>query len=91
MVTLVSIGLRACVISFLLARHPGDGTYIALASLCLGYQGGEYRAGYLILKPAAFYLIAIGTFIDVMLNAFGSYIIAKSSGFTEEKSPAHFI
>ena len=88
---LFAIGIRAFLISFILARHPGDGAYIALAALCLSYGGGEYRAGYLILKPLAFYLIAIGTFIDVMLNAFGTYILAKANGFTEEKNLVRFI
>ena len=88
---LFSIGLYAFAISFLLARHPGDGAYIALAALCISYGGGEYRAGYLILKPLAFYLAAIGTFIDVMLNAFGSYILARANGFYEEKNLVHFI
>jgi len=86
-----TIGLRAFLISFLLARHPGDGAYIALAALCLGYGSGAYRAGYLILKPLAFYLVAIGTFIDVMLGAFGSYVAARSSGFIEEKNLVRFI
>jgi len=85
------IGLHAFLISFILARHPGEGAFIALAALCLSYGGGEYRAGYLILKPIAFYLVAIGTFIDVMLNAFGTYIIAKTNGFMEEKNVVHFI
>ena len=85
------IGLQALGISFILARHPGEGAYIALAALCLSYGGGEYRAGYLILKPLAFYLIAIGTFIDVMLNAFGTYVLARINGFTEEKNVVHFI
>jgi Na+/H+-dicarboxylate symporter len=88
---LFSIGLHALAISFLLARHPGEGAYIALAALCVSYGGGEYRAGYLILKPLAFYLVAVGTFIDVMLNAFGSYIIARTNGLTEEKNLARFI
>jgi Na+/H+-dicarboxylate symporter len=85
------IGLHALAISFVLARHPGEGAYIALAALCLSYAGGEYRAGYLILKPLAFYLIAIGTFIDVMLNAFGTYVVARTSGFIEDKNLVHFI
>ncbi|MDR1839119.1 MAG: cation:dicarboxylase symporter family transporter [Treponema sp.] len=88
---LLSIGLRALAISFLLARHPGDGAYIALAALCLGYGGGEYKASYLILKPLAFYLAAIGAFIDVMLNAFGSYILARTNGYIEEKHLVRFI
>ncbi|MDR1838631.1 MAG: dicarboxylate/amino acid:cation symporter [Treponema sp.] len=85
-IDLFSIGLRALVISFIIARHPGEGAYIALAVLCLSYGDGEYRTGYLILKPLAFYLIAVGTFIDVMLNAFGTYILARANGFIEEKN-----
>ncbi|MDR0302042.1 MAG: dicarboxylate/amino acid:cation symporter [Treponema sp.] len=88
---ILSIALRALLISFLLARHPGDGAYIALAALCLGYGGGEYRAGYLILKPLAFYLVAIGAFIDITLSAFGSYIAARTSGFIEEKNLVRYI
>ncbi|MDR3020167.1 MAG: cation:dicarboxylase symporter family transporter [Treponema sp.] len=88
---LLSIGFRAFVISFLLARYPGEGAYIALAAICLAYPGGEHRASYLILKPMAFYLVAIGTFIDVMLNAFGAYVIARTNGFIEEKNLVRFI
>jgi Na+/H+-dicarboxylate symporter len=88
---LFTIGLRAFIISFVLARHPGDGAYIALAALCLSYGGGEYRTGYLILKPIAFYLVAIGTFIDIMLNAFGSYVLARTGGFIEEKNVVRLI
>jgi Na+/H+-dicarboxylate symporter len=90
-IDILSIGVRAFIISFLLARHPGEGAYIALAALCLSYGGGEYRAGYLILKPLAFYLIAIGTFIDIMLMSFGSYVIARRNGFIEEKNLVRFI
>jgi Na+/H+-dicarboxylate symporter len=90
-IELFQIGLYAFIISFVLARHPGDGAYMALAALCLTYGGGEYRAGYLILKPLAFYLIAVGTFIDVMLNAFGSYILARSNGFIDEKHVPRYI
>jgi Na+/H+-dicarboxylate symporter len=88
---LFTIGLQAFLISFILARHPGDGAYIALAALCLSYGGGEYQAGYLILKPLAFYVVAIGTFIDIMLNAFGSFVLARTNGFTEEKNLVRFI
>jgi Na+/H+-dicarboxylate symporter len=87
---ILSIGLRAFVISFLLARHPGSGAYTALAVLCQGYGRG-FEAGYLILKPLAFYLVAAGTFIDVMICSFASYAIARTSGFIEEKSVRHFI
>ena len=82
----LSISVRAFAISFLLARHPGDGAYTALAVLCLGYGKG-FEAGYLILKPLAFYLIAIGAFLDVMIASFGTYAAARLSGFVDEKRP----
>jgi Na+/H+-dicarboxylate symporter len=87
---IVSIGLRALFISFFLARHPGDGAYTALAVLSLGYGRG-FEAGYLILKPLAFYLISVGTFLDVMICSFSAFVLAKTSGFQEEKSLRHFI
>jgi Na+/H+-dicarboxylate symporter len=85
-----SIGFRALAISFLLARHPGDAAFTALAVLCIGYGRG-FEAGYLILKPLAFYLIAIGTFLDVMIASFSTYALAKMSDFQEDKDMRHFI
>jgi Na+/H+-dicarboxylate symporter len=86
-----AIGGRAFVISFLLANHPGDGAYTALAVLCLGYGRG-FEAGYLILKPVAFYLIAVGTFLDVMIATFASFALARTGGFQGEgKGLRHFI
>jgi Na+/H+-dicarboxylate symporter len=84
------IGLRAFIISFFLAGHPGDGAYTALALICIGY-GQSYEAGYLLLKPLAFYLITIGTFLDTVIASFSSFVIARLSGFQEDKSPRHFI
>jgi Na+/H+-dicarboxylate symporter len=86
----ISIGLRALLISFALFQHPGNGAYIALAILSLGYGRG-FEAGYLILKPLAFYLIAVGTFLDVLIMSLAAYTLAKISGFHTEKSLRHFI
>jgi Na+/H+-dicarboxylate symporter len=85
-----AIGGQAFLISFCLARHPGDGAYIALAVLCTGF-GRTFEAGYLILKPLGFYLIAVGTFLDVMIASFASFALAKMSGFQDEKDIRHFI
>jgi Na+/H+-dicarboxylate symporter len=85
-----SIGFRALIISFLLANHPGDGAYTALAVLCLGHGKG-FEAGYLILKPLAFYLIAVGTFLDVMICSIATYGIGHASGFQEDRDARHFI
>jgi Na+/H+-dicarboxylate symporter len=82
--------LRALLISLLLARHPGDGAYTALAVLCIGY-GKSFEAGYLLLKPLAFYLATVGAFIDVMICSFASCVLARIGGFQEDKSTRHFI
>lgn len=86
----LSIGFRAFFISFLLARHPGGGAYTALTVLSLGYGGG-FEAGYLILKPLAFYLAAVGTFLDAAISSFASFVLAKTAGLQEEKSLRNYI
>jgi Na+/H+-dicarboxylate symporter len=84
------IFFRALVISFFLARHPGEGAYIALAVLCMGY-GSVLETGYLFLKSLAFYLTAIGAFLDVMICSLGSYAVAHLNAFQEDKNIRHFI
>jgi Na+/H+-dicarboxylate symporter len=85
-----SIGIRALLISFVLFQHPGNGAYIALAALSMGYGRG-YEAGHLILKPLVFYLIAVGTFLDVMIMSLATSALAQITGFQEEKTIRHFI
>jgi Na+/H+-dicarboxylate symporter len=84
------IASRALLISFLLGSRPGDGAYIALAVLCMGYGRG-FEAGYLILRPLAFYLIATGTFLDVMISSVAAFVISRWSGFQEDKEMKNFI
>lgn len=87
---LAGIAITAVGISALLARHPGDGAYVALAVLC-GVYGRGFEAGYLILKPVAFYLIAIGTFLDVLIAALGTYAVGRLTGLQEDKEARHFV
>jgi Na+/H+-dicarboxylate symporter len=86
----LSIGLQALLISFFLARNPGDGAFAALAVLCAGYGHG-FENGFLILKPLAFYLISIGAFLDVMIASLGSFAIARLTGYQNEKEIKYFI
>ena len=88
--SVITIGLQALLISFLLAGHPGNGAFTALAVLGMNYGKG-FEAGYLILKPMAFYLISVGTFLDVMFCCFASYAVGKWSGFQEDKDMRHYI
>lgn len=87
---IVSIGLGAFVVSFMLAANSADAAFIALAVLCMRYGHG-FETGYLILKPIAFYLIAIGTFLDAVIAALGSFAAASLSGLQEDKKISHFI
>ena len=87
---LFTIAFASVTVSLLLARHPGDGAFAALAVLC-GFYGRGFEAGYLILKPVAFYLIAIGTFIDVVIASLGTYALGRMSGLHDEKETRHFI
>ncbi|GHU40597.1 transporter [Spirochaetia bacterium] len=90
LVDVISIGVRALLISFLLARNSADAAYMALAVLCMQYGRG-FENGYLILKPVAFYLIAVGAFLDVVITALGSFIVASLSGFMEERPVKKYI
>ena len=86
---LLSISLWTVVFSLFMSRHPGDGAYATLAVLCAAYGRG-FEAGYLILKPIAFYLIAIGAFLDAIVAALGTYAVGRLCGFQEEKEARHF-
>jgi Na+/H+-dicarboxylate symporter len=87
---LVTIMFFAGIISLLLPRYPGNGAYIALAVLCAWYGRG-FEAGYLILKPIAFYLVSIGTMIDVMVASLGTYAVGVLSHFQQERETRYFI
>jgi Na+/H+-dicarboxylate symporter len=87
----LSIGLRALLVSFLLAGHPGDGAWTALAVIAASYGRG-FESAYLILKPLSFFLISMGTFIDVMLAGYANFALATMTGNIEdEKSIKQFI
>jgi Na+/H+-dicarboxylate symporter len=88
---MISIGVKALFFSLVLARYPGSGAYIALIALCQNFGNDVTASGYLILKPLAFYLIALGTFLDTMIAFFGTYAIGKMSGLQEERDAKNFI
>lgn len=66
----------AILLSFFLGRFPLGGAYIALAAVCALYGRG-FEAGYLILKPAAFFIGSIAAAIDALTAHMGTYVIAK--------------
>jgi putative transporter len=81
--------LSAC-FSLFLAPFSVGGTYIALAGICL-FFGSVYEQGYLILKPAAFFIGSVATAIDAFAAMVGSYILAYREDMILEKDIRFFI
>ncbi|ULQ60938.1 cation:dicarboxylase symporter family transporter [Brucepastera parasyntrophica] len=80
----------AILLSFFLGRFPAGGAYIQLATICMLYGRG-FEAGYLILKPAAFFICAIAAAIDALTSITGTYIIAHKWNLTSHRDLRFFI
>jgi len=77
-------------LSFFLGRFPSGGAYIALATICMLYGRG-FEAGYLILKPAAFFICSIAAAIDALTTIMGTYVIAKRYDMLNHRELRFFI
>ena len=80
----------AIVLSFFLGRFPSGGAYVALATVCMLYGRG-FEAGYLILKPAAFFICSIAAAIDALTTIVGTYVIAKRWDMVNHRDLRFFI
>ncbi len=80
----------AIVLSFFLGRFPQGGAYVALATVCALYGRG-FEAGYLILKPAAFFIGSIACAVDALTAVFGTYLIAKRWEMVNHRDLRFFI
>ncbi|TYT77922.1 dicarboxylate/amino acid:cation symporter [Treponema phagedenis] len=80
----------ASLFSFCLGRFPSGGAFIALTAICMLYGGG-FESGYLILRPAAFYLGSIACALDALTALTGTYIIGHLSQMTMDKDLRFFI
>ncbi len=81
----------ACLFSCLLGRFPTGGTYVALASICTLYGRGFVESGYLILRPAAFFIGAAASALNALTAIVGTYIIAYRFDMTRTKDLRFFI
>ena len=90
MMEVFSICVSALLVSFLLANHPGNASYIALIVLCHKYEQ-SIESGYLLLEPVMFYLISIGVLLDAVIAVFANYVITQTSGLIEDKKTGHYI
>jgi len=80
----------ASLFSCLLGRFPTGGTYIALTSLCMLYGRG-FESGYLILRPAAFFIGSVAAAINALTAITGTYIAAYRFNMTGRKDLRFFI
>ena len=80
----------AIVLSFFLGRFPSGGAYIALATVCALYGRG-FEAGYLILKPAAFFICSIAAAIDALTALMGTYVVARRWDMVNHRDLRFFI
>jgi len=80
----------ASLFSCLLGRFPAGGTYIALASVCMLYGRG-FESGYLILRPAAFFIGSIAAAMNALTAITGTYIAAYRFNMTGRKDLRFFI
>ncbi|QHX43932.1 dicarboxylate/amino acid:cation symporter [Treponema vincentii] len=80
----------ASLFSCLLGRFSIGGTYIALTSLCMLYGRG-FESGYLILRPAAFFISSIAAAINALTAITGTYITAYRFNMTGRKDLRFFI
>jgi Na+/H+-dicarboxylate symporter len=80
----------AIILSFFLGRFPSGGAYIALAAVCSLYGRG-FEAGYLILKPAAFFICSTACAIDALTTIMGTYIVAKRWDMVNHRDLRFFI
>ena len=78
------------VLSMLLGRFPAGGAYIALATVCALYGRG-FEAGYLILKPAAFFICSVAAAIDALTAIMGTFVIAKRHDMVNHRDLRFFI
>jgi aerobic C4-dicarboxylate transport protein len=78
------------VVSFFLGNVPGAGALAAVSILCSVFGRG-FEAGYLIIKPIGFAIVAAGTFLDVLVVSSVGYIVARMEGFQDDKEIRYFI
>lgn len=62
-------------LSFTLGALPQKSAVVTLAVVCSLYGKG-FENGYLIMRPAAFFLCSLATMIDAATSFFGTYYIA---------------
>ncbi len=82
--------IAATILSFFLGRFSSGGAYIALAALCSLYGRG-FESGYLILKPAAFFIGSVAAALDALTAITGSYIIAKKTDVLHHRDLRFYI
>ncbi len=82
--------IAASFFSCFLGSFPVGGTYMALASLCMLYGRG-FESGYLILRPAAFFIGSAAAALNTLTGIIGTYIMAYHFKMVHKKDLRFFI
>lgn len=80
----------AALFSFFLGRFPVIGTYASLAAICSLYGSG-FESGFLILRPAAFFIGSVAAAVDALNAIAGTYIIGHFSKMVNPRALRFFI
>lgn len=76
--------------AILLGAAPGLGPLNALAFLCAVYGRG-FESGYILVAPVAFPLLAMGAFLDIIVQGVVVALVARHENMAVEKTAHHFI
>nr|WP_199915514.1 dicarboxylate/amino acid:cation symporter [Treponema pallidum] len=80
----------ASFLSIFLGRFPTGGVLIALASICAWYGRG-FGSGYLVIRPAAFFVGSIATTLDTLNALICTAISAERIGTVRHRAVRFFI
>jgi hypothetical protein len=86
---LAGISITAVGISALLARHPA--TAPMSPSRCSAASTAAASKRLPDPETGGLLLIAIGTFLDVLIAALGTYAVGHLTGMQEDKEARHFV
>lgn len=84
------IWAASIILSFFIGNFPYGGALICLSTICALYGRG-FETGYIILKPAAFFIGSIATAIDALTAQVGTYIIAHKWKMVNHKDLRFYI
>lgn len=82
--------LFAFLLSFLTGNYPALGFWASISFMCSLY-GQDLQEGYLILSPIVPLLTSFSVFLDVMVSALASFLVAEHEGMRKDVELSNFV